>query len=140
MPASTAVSAARWLAGADFDPAHAQRWWDAIGTALLPAGRRWDVVITNTQDGSKALEAGLEGPVFCDPTEDCYCFLVPAGTSRSWKLEGTRCLGKNCWISVPATTKRTAGVNQGAYWVRPPDGSGVLVDPKLLRAVLEGAS
>ncbi|MFE9296610.1 hypothetical protein [Streptomyces niveus] len=127
---STIEAAAVWLAAADPDPAHAQRWIGASRIILLPLGKRWSAVKVNGHDGLAAA-AAVSGPSIHDPAGQCVFFLVPPRTI--WDVAGTECLGEDCWLTVP-----TPRVTEppGPHWLFPPDGSGRLVNADDLRAQL----
>jgi hypothetical protein len=131
-----------WLAAAAPDPEACRRTWErsAPGIALLPAGRRWDVLIVPGRLGRPAarlldrLPDG--GPVLFDPGDDTVGFLVPVGTAARWIGTGVRGVGDGTWIPVPHP--RRGG--RGLRWLLPPDGSGALVDPSVLELVLHEAA
>ncbi|MGW1295172.1 hypothetical protein [Streptomyces sp. NPDC002533] len=131
MPASPDAAAA-WLAQADPDRAHADRWMRSAGLVLLPLGTRWSAVKTAEHDGLAAA-ADVDGPVIHDPGGRTVYFLVPVAAGTSWDCPRTELLGLACWLAVPAP--RTIEP-PGVHWVRPPDGSGLLVDPVALHAAL----
>jgi hypothetical protein len=136
---SPPTAAARdWLASADPTPDHAFRWWTATEIALLPVGTEWDAVQVDVGRAQRAVEAaGLDGPVIHDPAGAVYYFLVPKGTSSNWQLDGSDCLGDACWLAIPAPARVAP---PGLHWLNPPDGSGVLTDPEILRAALKQAA
>ncbi|AEW96835.1 MULTISPECIES: bifunctional DNA primase/polymerase [Streptomycetaceae] len=142
MDGAQARKAADWLASAAPDP-RACRWaWerDPNGVALLPAGRRWDVAITDGTLGRTALAvlvrlAGRPGPVLATAGETRLGWLVPPGTGRYWVATGVRTAGSGSWIAVPHPGRRPRGIR----WLVPPDGSGRLTDPALLESALHEA-
>lgn len=128
-------AAVEWLAAADPDPDHAERWWAAQGVALLPLGTNWEVVRVISRDSRTLAEcANVEGPVIHDPRGHAVYFLVPLGTARTWRMPGTECLSTACYLAVPALSRVTGA--RGPYWLQPPDGSGRLVDPETLASAL----
>ncbi|MFB6423704.1 hypothetical protein ACFV2I_20480 [Streptomyces microflavus] len=131
MPATTDAAAA-WLARADPDRAHADRWMRSVGLVLLPLGIRWCAVKVDEHDGLAAA-ADVNGPVIHDPGGRVVYFLVPVGAATTWDCPRTELLGLACWLAVPAPQSTEP---PGVHWVRPPDGSGLLVDPAALRAAL----
>ncbi|WP_432063913.1 hypothetical protein [Streptomyces sp. C10-9-1] len=138
-----AKSAVEWLAGAAPDP-DACRWaWErsALGIALLPAGRRWDVLILPGELGYPTLDVltrlvGRPGPVLADSGEERTGFFVPPGTADRWLGSGVRTAGYGTWIAVPYPGRATGRVR----WLVVPDGSGALNDPALLELALHEAA
>ncbi|MGW6460421.1 hypothetical protein ACWF94_31615 [Streptomyces sp. NPDC055078] len=131
------MSPAAWLAQADPDPERAKRWLSSTRIVLLPIGRTWDAVKAPRIHGLAAVESGIDGPVISDPAGQTVFFLVPPGTSATWDLADTTCLGDACWLSVlvPAIT-----APPGPHWLQPPDGCGTLVTPDTLWAALTAAA
>ncbi|MGW1277297.1 hypothetical protein ACWD4V_10155 [Streptomyces tsukubensis] len=145
MTGSRDKTAVEWLVSAAPDP-DACRWeWERnpLGVALLPAGRRWDVLIVPGELGHPALDVLIRltdrpGPVLADFGDVRMGFFVPAGTSARWVGTGIRGAGRGTWIVVPHPGRGTGG---GMRWLVRPDGSGALNDPVLLElAVHEAAS
>lgn len=146
--AHDAQGAATWLASAAPEP-DACRWeWERhpLGVALLPAGRKWDVLIVPGPLGPATCEvlgrgAGRPGPVLISHGQDPAGqgartgFFVPAGTASGWLGRGVRGAGPGSWIVVPHPTC-TAGT---VHWLVPPDGSGRLTDPHVLELALHEA-
>jgi hypothetical protein len=132
--AAPADDAADWLAAAEPDSARVRRWWDAAGIALFQVGRRWDAVKVDEDKARRVLATSpLPGPVMCDPDlHHCY-ILVPPGTSHTWSLPGTECLGVDSALKVPAP-KLTAP--PGPHWLQVPDATGTFVDPERLHEAL----
>jgi hypothetical protein len=136
------ADAVAWLAAAAPDPDACRREWErsAPGTALLPAGRCWDVLIVPGRLGRPVLRL-LDrlpgaGPVLFDPGDDTVAFFVPVGTAARWIGTGVRGAGDGSWLPVPHP--RRGG--WGPHWLVPPDGSGALTDPMLLELVLHEAA
>ncbi|MGW1352856.1 hypothetical protein ACWCQE_26840 [Streptomyces sp. NPDC002409] len=129
MPEMMRTPAEAWLAEADPDTRHADRWLQAARILLLPLGRRWSVVQTTEYDGLTAA-AVVPGPKIHVPG-GCVYFLVPVDTD--WRTSGTDILGDGSWLAVPVPTVLEP---PGPYWLSPPDGSGQLVDPSRLRSAL----
>ncbi|MEV6081094.1 hypothetical protein AB0L80_39290 [Streptomyces sp. NPDC052069] len=128
---SDAIGAAgSWLAEADPDAIHAERWLRSAKILLLPLGRRWSAVKAAQHDGLAAA-AGVSGPVIHDPADRCVYFLVP--TATEWDRPGTELLGDGCWLAVPAPWVVEP---PGPHWISAPDGSGTLVAPAALRLAL----
>jgi hypothetical protein len=139
-PAGDAVG---WLAAAAPDPEACRRAWEAdpLGVTLLPAGRRWDVLVVTGPLGPAALRVLRRltpacGPVLGDAAGTRTGFLVPPGTSARWLGTGIRGAGRGSWTAVPHPARATAGV----HWVVPPDGSGRLTDPRVLELALHEAA
>ncbi|MFH8881094.1 bifunctional DNA primase/polymerase [Streptomyces californicus] len=136
-------AAVAWLTSAASDPG-ACRWeWerDPRGIVLLPAGRRWDVLILPAELGCPALDVltrlvDRPGPVLADSAEARMGFFVPPGTASRWLGTGVRGCGSGTWIVVPYPGRATGGVR----WLIPPDGSGTLTDPALLELAMHEAA
>ncbi|MFK0195333.1 hypothetical protein [Kitasatospora sp. NPDC090308] len=134
-------SALHWLAEAAPDPDHCRRTWERtrFGLALLPAGRRWDVLHAPGPLGRPAaalLDRLGGGPVLEDPDGDTVGFLVPVGTAERWTGTGIRASGDGTWIAVPHPTRPT----RGPHWLIPPHPDGRLVDPRALELALHDAA
>ncbi|MCB5170055.1 hypothetical protein LG634_35285 [Streptomyces bambusae] len=135
--------ALEWLAGAAPDPAACRFEWERnpLGVVLLPAGRRWDVLIL---PGDLARPAFVvlsrlvvrTGPVLADFGEDRLGFFVPPGTAARWLGTGIRAAGSGTWIAVPHPARECGGI----HWVVPPDAAGTLTDPVLLELALHEAA
>ncbi|MEU1022678.1 hypothetical protein ABZ366_11400, partial [Streptomyces sp. NPDC005904] len=88
---SGARAAVEWLVSVAPDP-DACRWeWERnpLGVALLPAGRRWDVLILPGDLGRPTLDVlsrcvDRPGPVLTDFGDGRTGFFVPAGTAAGW--------------------------------------------------------
>ncbi|MEW2633167.1 hypothetical protein AB0903_16290 [Streptomyces sp. NPDC048389] len=132
-----------WLAAVAPDP-DACRWeWERIehGVALLPAGRRWDVLILPGALGFPTLDVptrlvGRPGPVLADSEESRIGFFVPPGTAGRWLGTGVRNAGHGTWIVVPYSGRAAGGVRS----LVAPDGSGALTDPSLLEPAMHEAA
>ena len=87
-PDKTAVE---WLVSVAPDP-DACRWeWERnpLGVTLLPAGRRWDVLVLPGELGRATLDVlklllDRPGPVLADFGDARLGFFVPAGTASRW--------------------------------------------------------
>ncbi|KMO98160.1 bifunctional DNA primase/polymerase [Streptomyces roseus] len=136
-------SAVEWLVSVAPDP-DACRWeWERnpLGVALLPAGRRWDVLILPGELGQTALDVltlllDRPGPVLADFGDTRLGFFVPPGTASRWLGTGVRGAGRGTWIVVPYPGRTTGGV----HWLVAPDGSGTLTDPVLLELAMHEAA
>jgi hypothetical protein len=138
-----ALGAVGWLAAAAPDP-EACRWeWErsALGVALLPAGRLWDVLVVNGELGRLAVDVLLglvpePGPVLADFGDHRYGFFVPTGTAARWVGTGVRTAGQGAWLAVPHPTRGSRGLR----WLVPPDGTGRLNDPAAVELALHEAA
>ena len=125
------LSAHAWLAQADPDPEHANRWLSQARVVLLPLGRAWDAVKVLAPLGIEAARS-VCGPVIYDPAGHAVFFLVPAGTAKTWELADTMPLGEACYLTTPAPEVTAP---PGPHWLHVPDGRS-LVDPHQLREAL----
>ncbi|MFF9352111.1 hypothetical protein [Streptomyces sp. NPDC014734] len=140
-----ARAAVEWLASAAPDP-DACRWeWERgpRGIALLPAGRRWDVLILPGELGHPTLDVltrlvDRPGPVLSDFGDARMGFFVPPGTAGRWVGTGVRGVGRGAWIVVPHPGRRA--VVGGVRWLIPPDGTGTLNDAALLELAMHEAA
>jgi hypothetical protein len=138
-----ARGAVEWLAAAAPDP-EATRWeWErsALGIALLPAGRFWDVLIVPGELGRLTVDVLLRldsdpGPVLVDFGDYRFGFFVPPGTAARWVGTGVRSAGPGTWLAVPHPSR----AGRGLRWLVPPDGSGLLNDPVLLELAMHEAA
>ncbi|MGW7333704.1 hypothetical protein ACWGIU_34915 [Streptomyces sp. NPDC054840] len=144
-------TAVEWLVSVAPDP-DACRWeWERnpLGVALLPAGRRWDVLILPGGLGQATLDilrllTDLSGPVLADFGATRWSrtpmprlgFFVPAGTASRWLATGVRGAGRGSWIVVPYPGRAAGGVR----WLVLPDGEGTLTDPAVLELAMHEAA
>jgi hypothetical protein len=135
--------AMEWLAEAALDPAACASQWrrHQPDVALLPAGRRWDVVITPERLGFAILQTLSAwrlrpGPVLSDTCARLTGFFVPPGATTGWLASGIRCAGKGAWIATP-WPRPTHGRLQ---WLVLPDGNGSLNDLPTLEHLLHDAT
>jgi hypothetical protein len=148
LPKCARVRASMWLAASASNPGQAQRAWLDSGIALLPAGVLWDAVkldawLVHQAVGDSAPELvrgvlaglGIDGPVIAERSRPYYV-LVPVGTAAIWDAHGTECLSVATYLTVPAISRTRP---PGPYWLQPPDGSGGLCDPDVLRPLIEAA-
>jgi hypothetical protein len=116
-----------------------------MGVATLPAGERWDVLITPGPLGRSALDILLTdassrpGPVLADYGGKRVGFFVPAGTAARWIGTDIRCAGLGTWIVVPHPT-RALPRSATPSWLVAPDGSGRLNDPGTVELALHEAA
>ncbi|MGW4230991.1 hypothetical protein ACWEF9_17140 [Streptomyces sp. NPDC004980] len=143
MTATGAKAAVEWLVSVAPDP-DACRWeWecDPQGIALLPAGKRWDVLILPGELGYPTLDVltrliDRPGPVLADFGDSRMGFFVPPGTAARWLGTGVRGAGPGTWIVIPYPGRTVGGVR----WLIRPDGSGTLTDPALLELAMHEAA
>ncbi|GAA3891450.1 hypothetical protein [Streptomyces sedi] len=138
-----ARSALEWLALAAPRPAICRWEWEHSqqGVALLPAGRRWDVLILPGGLGMTTLDVlvhvtGRPGPVLADQERRRVGFFVPPGTAARWLGTGVRAAGSGSWIVVPHPERSVPA----AHWLVRPDGSGMLNDPAVLELAMHEAA
>jgi hypothetical protein len=143
MGSAGAKSAVEWLASVTHDPDSVRREWEEnpLGVALLPAGRKWDVLILGSALGYPTLDVltrlvDLPGPVLADFGDARIGFFVPPGTAARWLGTGVRAVGRGTWIVVPYPGRPTGGVR----WLVPPDGTGHLTDPVVLELAMHEAA
>ncbi|MEU1487422.1 hypothetical protein [Streptomyces sp. NPDC005752] len=143
MTGTGAKTAVAWLASVAPHPGACLREWerDPQGMALLPAGKRWDVLIVPGELGYPTLDVltrllDRPGPVLADFGDSRMGFFVPPGTAARWIGTGIRGVGAGVWIVVP----RPGGTVGGVRWLIPPDGSGTLTDASLLELALHEAA
>ncbi|MEU9232729.1 hypothetical protein [Streptomyces subrutilus] len=144
-------AAVEWLVSAAPDPDASRREWERnpLGVALLPAGRRWDVLILPGELGQATLDVlrpilERPGPVLADfgATRQSRTvfgrlgFFVPPGTASRWIGTGVRGAGRGTWIVVPYPGRATGGVR----WLVRPDGEGTLTDPAVLELAMHDAA
>ncbi|MFJ4839236.1 hypothetical protein [Streptomyces sp. NPDC088746] len=143
MTRTGAEAAVVWLASVAPDPRACRREWERNpqGMALLPAGRRWDVLLVPGELGYPTLDVltrllDRPGPVLADFGEARMGFFVLPGTAARWVGTGIRGVGEGTWIVVPRPGSTVGGVR----WLIPPDGSGTLTDATLLELALHEAA
>ncbi|MFE9478387.1 hypothetical protein ACFYNM_07235 [Streptomyces spororaveus] len=151
MVISGTKTAVEWLVSAAPDPQACRREWERspLGVALLPAGRRWDVLIMPGELGRPTLDVlrlllARPGPVLADDgaagrsgtSMPRLGFFVPAGTASRWLATGVRGAGRGSWIVVPYPGRVTGGVR----WLVLPDGEGTLTDPAVLELAMHEAA
>ncbi|WP_328733896.1 bifunctional DNA primase/polymerase [Streptomyces bobili] len=132
-----------WLAAAATDPRECKRQWDhGTGTALLEAGRYWNVLSVPDELGLLAVDVlwhdllRIPGPVLRHSKARRVGFFLPPGPGQQWIGAGIRHLGKGSWIPVPPPYRDTGHLE----WIIPPDGNGTLHSPDRLEAALQQAT
>ncbi|AXI76873.1 hypothetical protein [Peterkaempfera bronchialis] len=143
---SGAVSAVGWLLRAAPVPGVALAEWDGSpdGAAALAIGLAWDVVHARIPLGLEALDmlryAGAVGPALVCVPEAMVSVLVPTGSAECWAGFGPRPIGvtvagRGGRLRVPLPSQTYGPL----HWLIPPDGSGLLTDPRRLHAALRKA-
>lgn len=140
---SMGKQAVEWLAAAATDPQACKREWDhGRGTALLAAGRYWDVLSVPDRLGLLALDIlwreplKVPGPTLVDVTAGRVGFFLPPDPVSEWVGCGVRHVGRGSWVAVPPPY-RPAGRLE---WLVPPDGTGALHAPGQLEKALRRAT
>jgi hypothetical protein len=144
MGKSASEEAVRWLAAAAADPGACVWEWERSesGTALLPAGRLWDVLIVPRDLGLAALDVMLRmsghrpGPTLADLHAHRVGFFIPPAAGRHWIGTRMRCAGTGSWIAVPKPLWCSGSIR----WLVPPDGSGTLHSLEVLELALHEAA
>lgn len=143
MTDSTTGAAVEWLAAVAPDPPGCRRAWEdnPFRALLLPAGKRWDVLLVPGWLGYPAFDVLARrverpGPVLADVGGTRIGFFVPPATAEHWVGTGVRCAGAGTWVVVP----RPGRASDGMRWLVPPDGSGTLNDPSVLEDALHEAA
>jgi hypothetical protein len=135
--------AVEWLAAAAVDPRTCVWEWERSesGTALLPAGRLWDVLIVPRELGCDALDVMQRmsyhrpGPTLADFHAQRVGFFIPPAAGRHWVGTRMRCAGTGSWIAVPKPLWCSGSIR----WLVPPDGSGTLHSLEVLELALHEA-
>ncbi|MEU0740801.1 hypothetical protein [Streptomyces sp. NPDC006134] len=135
--------AIEWLAAAATDPRRCKREWDeGTGTALLPAGRFWDVLSVPERLGLCAVDllrrdlTGAPAPILMDHTAARVGFFLPPDPASEWTGSGVRRVGRGSWVAVPPPYRATGRLG----WLVPPDGTGALHDPGAVELALREAT
>lgn len=92
----------------------------------LPAGRWWDAIAVPQLPGLNALEIldheseRAPGPVVWDPGARLprLYFLVAAGSTEDWAVDGTQPFGATTFVVIPGPTTIEP---PGIHWLVPPD-------------------
>ncbi|MER6711617.1 MULTISPECIES: hypothetical protein [unclassified Streptomyces] len=135
--------AVEWLAAAATDPQECKREWDhGTGTAVVEAGRYWDVLSVPDRLGLLALDIlwrdplKVPGPTLVDSAARRVGFFLPPDPVSEWIGFGVRHVGRGSWVAVPPPY-RPAGRLE---WLVPPDGTGTLHRPGALESALREAT
>ncbi len=135
--------AVEWLAAAATNPQECKRQWDhGQGTALLAAGRYWDVLSVPDRLGLLALDLlwsdplELPGPTLVDVTARRVGFFLPPDPDSEWVGFGVRHVGRGSWIAVPPPYRPSGRLE----WLVPPDGTGTLHAAEPLERALRRAT
>lgn len=112
------------------------------GTRPGDAGQPCDLVTVPARQGLEAVDilrrgsAPAVGPVLHDEPCDTLGFLVPPGTAAGWDMPGSACTQTHghglCTQTEPPVT--------GSGWLLPPDTTGPVTDPAVLREALGQAA
>ncbi|MFE5818819.1 hypothetical protein [Streptomyces sp. NPDC056479] len=135
--------AVEWLAAAAVDPRSCKRQWDRGADAvLLEAGRLWDVLSVPEHLGLSTLDLLSRarrrtcGPVLMNSGARRVGFFVRPAPSTEWTGAGVRHVSRGSWVAVPPPYQ------SGGWrleWLLPPDGTGALYDPDVVRLALSEA-
>ncbi|TXS46316.1 hypothetical protein EAO75_26660 [Streptomyces sp. uw30] len=135
--------AVEWLAAAATDPRSCKRLWDQGADAvLLEAGRVWDVLSVperlglSTLDLLRRTEPPASGPVLMNCGARRVGFFIPPAPVTGWAWPGVRHARRGSWVAVPPPY-RSSGWRM--EWLLPPDGTGALYDPDVVRLALHEA-
>lgn len=135
----TANRGAVWAAAAHPHPDQVWREWaHELEVALLPAGRRWDVVSMpywrlHAVWADMGVLTWAHTPVLADLTTGRTYVFTPAGTAGEWDEPGTTALGSGSWLAASKPGGRQVRVG---HWVQPPGVITVLMDAAGLRDAL----
>ncbi|MBW5486788.1 hypothetical protein GPJ59_34355 [Streptomyces bambusae] len=111
-----------------------------------PGAAAPDLVTVPARQGLEAVDiirraatapAGGVGPVLHDGSGGTLGFLVPPGTADAWDLPGSACMqtnGRGMRFGDGAPPVEATG------WLLPPEVTGSLTDPAVLRAALGEAA
>ncbi|MEV7868569.1 hypothetical protein AB0P17_21300 [Streptomyces sp. NPDC088124] len=109
---------------------------EAPDLVTVPARQGLEAVDILRRGAAPAGAVPAVGPVLHDGSCDTLGFLVPPGTAAGWDLPGSSCtqtLGRGRRVpSEPPVT--------GSGWLLPPDATGPVTDPVVLRAALGEAA
>ncbi|MEU1529232.1 hypothetical protein [Streptomyces fagopyri] len=143
MPDAAWRQAVEWLAAAASDPRVCKREWDQEpGTALMEAGRFWDVLTVPEQLGLLALDIlwhdplNAPGPTLVDTAARRVGFFLAPDPESRWVGSGIRYAGKGSWVAVPPPYRSARFLE----WLIPPDGTGDLHSAACLELALQQAN
>ncbi|WP_267243882.1 hypothetical protein [Streptomyces sp. PR69] len=134
LQSTASTESADWAEGAESSAARR-------GTAP-DRGEQPDLVTVPARQGLEAVDilrrvaAPSVGPVLHDDASDTLGFLVPPGTADGWDMPGSACTqtsGRG--LRLPAASRA-----EGADWLLPPDDTGPVTDPAVLRRALGEAA
>jgi hypothetical protein len=139
-------TAVGWLLSAAPVPGLALAAWDGSPdrAADLAIGLAWDVVHADTALGLEALDilryGGAVGPALVCVPEARVSILVPTGSAACWPglgllSPGVSAVGRGEQLRVPLPQQSYGPL----HWLIPPDGSGLLTDPRRLHTALRRA-
>ncbi|MFB9515962.1 hypothetical protein [Streptomyces purpureus] len=104
-----------------------------------------DLVTVPARQGLEAVDilrrggAPAVGPVLHDGTCDTLGFLVPPGTAEAWDVPGSACTQTaGGGLRIPGV--HTEPPVSGTGWLLPPDATGPVTDPVVLREALGEAA
>ncbi|MFJ1608761.1 hypothetical protein ACIOHS_36240 [Streptomyces sp. NPDC088253] len=143
MPDVMWMQGVEWLAAAASDPRACKREWDqGSGTALVEAGRFWDVLSVPEHLGLLALDIlwndplRAPGPTLVDTASRRVGFFLPPDPDSRWVGSGLRHAGKGSWVAVPPPYRAARFLE----WLIPPDGTGALHAAVPLELALQRAN
>ncbi|MFJ6565631.1 hypothetical protein ACIQMV_38500 [Streptomyces sp. NPDC091412] len=146
------LAVSHWLLAAALDHDVAREEWRTLGVALLACGGIFAAIRMPGElvraaagaQGEEGVDAFLRraleaGPSFRDRHSDAYYALVPGSTAWSWSpsetFRGLQCLGRDCYLGVPAVDRTEPEGRE--YWCAPMASPGELCDPRLVWAMVQ---
>ncbi|MFJ2441286.1 MULTISPECIES: hypothetical protein [unclassified Streptomyces] len=109
----------------------------------VDAGQPCDLVTVPARQGLEAVDilrrgaTPAVGPVLHDGPCDTLGFLVPPGTAAEWDMPGSACTQTNGrGLRIPVDAPPVTGTG----WLLPPDTTGPVTDPAVLREALDEAA
>nr|WP_079148560.1 hypothetical protein [Streptomyces agglomeratus] len=132
-----------WLAAAAPEPRACKEQWEVDpGTALLEAGRRWNVLSVPEHLGLLALEVlwgdqtRPPGATLLHRKARRIGFFLPCDADDEWFGTGLRYAQRGCWVAVPPPYRESGHLT----WIIPPSGENNLYAPEALEAALRAAT